>query len=285
MARHQISHRLAIHRIKIQPLRAAVGELHADLDVILARHGFTGIMQQQRQVKQFRLFEFTLQLGKALVPFRFRFFQTMQMFDCQKRMLIHRVAMVKIPHHQRLNPFQLRQQKSQEAKRVHGAQSVGRMGLQQRFLQVKPQLGAPRRRRRQRRQRLLDFIFGRRAQFQAMFGHEVKKPQQHFRIAQPSWLLEKDQSIHHREVRACDPRTPALELPVQGRPGCRNLLQQLVADAVHAAHVAKVDTHPVGCVRDFKIAGADLSRRCFVLRLPGECVIVTPIAEVQKATH
>ena len=38
----------------------------------------------------------------------------------------------------------------------------------------------------------------------------------------------------------------------------------MVADSVHGAHVAKVDTHPVGCVRDLQIAGADLFGRRFV---------------------
>src|ERR1039458_9251109 len=60
----------------------------------------------------------------------------MQMFDRQKRVLIHRVAVVKVTHHQRLYPLQFRQQKRQQAQRVHGAQSVGRMRLHQRFLPV-----------------------------------------------------------------------------------------------------------------------------------------------------
>ena len=78
-----------------------------------------------------------------------------------------------------------------------------------------------------------------------MLRHEMKKPQQRFRIAQPIRflrllrLLQEDQSIHHRKIVARDPRSPALELPVQRRPGRGNLLQQLLADAVHAAHVAK----------------------------------------------
>ncbi len=117
----------------------------------------------------------------------------------------------------------------------------------------------------------------------------MKKPQQHFRIPQPGRLLQKYQSIHHRKIRAGDPRPPTLELPVQRRPCRRNLLQQLRADAMDSAHVAEVDAHPVRCVRDFRIvhikAGADLSRRCFVLCLPGESVVVTPVPEVQKATH
>ena len=139
--------------------------MQTELDVILAGHGFAGIMQQQRQEKQFRLFEFALQCRKAPVPFRFRFFQTMQMFDGQERVLIDRVAMVKVAHHQRLNPPQFGQQKRQQAERVHDAQSVRRIRLHQRFLQIKPQLGATRGCCRQRGQRLLDFEFGGRAQF------------------------------------------------------------------------------------------------------------------------
>ena len=119
----------------------------------------------------------------------------------------------------------------------------------------------------------------------------MKKPQQHFRIAQAARflrllrLLQKDQSIHYGEIIACDLQPPALELPVQRRPGGGNLLDQLVADSMHGAHVAKVDTHPVGCVRDLQIAGADLFGRRFVLCLPSERVVVTAVAEVEKATH
>src|SRR5271157_883957 len=109
MAGYQIAHGFAIDGIEIEAAGATVGELQAALNVIVTGDSFSRIMQQEREVKQFRLFEFTEQLGEALIPFRFRFFQTMQMFDREKRMFIDGIAMVKIAYDQRFNALQLRQ--------------------------------------------------------------------------------------------------------------------------------------------------------------------------------
>ena len=109
------------------------------------------------------MFEFAEQFAKTPVPFRFRFLQAMQIFDGEERVLINRVAMIKITHHEHLDTLEFRQQQRQQAKRVHGAQSIGGMRLHQRLLQIKPQLGPTRRCGSQRGQRLLDFEFSGRA--------------------------------------------------------------------------------------------------------------------------
>src|ERR1700692_746875 len=108
MARYQITNGVSIRRIKIQSLDATVVKLQADVNVIRTRDGFARIMQQQCQIKKLRLFKFAEQFTEALIPFRFRFLQAMEIFDCQERGLIDRVAMIKTAPHERLNPLELR---------------------------------------------------------------------------------------------------------------------------------------------------------------------------------
>ncbi len=148
------------------------------------------------------------------------------MFNRQERVLIDRITMVEVPNDQSLDPLHLREQKRQQAKSVHSAKRVGRMRLHQRFLQVKPQLGAARRRGGQRRQHLLNSVFGGCAQLDSMLRDEVKKLQQHLGVFERIGLLEKDQSVYHGKIGVGDAGSPALELPVQRRPRGRNLFLQ-----------------------------------------------------------
>ena len=129
---------------------------------------------------------------------------------------------------------------------MHGAQRVRGMRLQQSFLQVEPEFRSARRHRRQGRKRLLDAVFGGRAQLQAVVRHEMKQPQQHLGILQRRRLLQKDETIHHGKIRRRKPRAPALHLPVERRPGFRNFFQQLRDGALHGAGVAEINPHPVG---------------------------------------
>src|SRR5579864_3421753 len=115
-------------------------------------------------------------------------------------MLVYREAMIKIANYQRVNQLQLRQEQSQQPQRVHGAKRVGRVRLQQRLLQVQPQLCSPGRRRGQRWKRLLDAKLGGSAQLQTVVGHEVKKSEQDFRVLQRRRLLQKNEAIHHGKV-------------------------------------------------------------------------------------
>ena len=131
-------------------------------------------MQQQREIEQRGLLQFLQQFGKSPVPFRFRFLQTMQMFNREERMFVHGVAMVEISHHQGFDPFELRQQERQQPQRVHRAESVSRVRLNQRFLQVEPELRTPRRSGGQCWKDLLNLVLGGRAQFQPLLGHEMK---------------------------------------------------------------------------------------------------------------
>ncbi len=214
MAGHQVAQRLAIRGIKIEPLGTALGELEARIDVVLRRHRFARIVQQQAEVEEFRLLEFCQQIGKPPVPFRFRFFQVVQVLYGEKGMLVDRVAMIKIANHERFHALEFRQQKCEQAKRVHGAQGIGRVRLKQGFLQVKPQLPAPRRRGRERGQSLLDFIFRGGAEFQPVLGHEVKQAQEFFCILQHARLLQKDQAVDHGKIIARNLGPPALKLAV-----------------------------------------------------------------------
>src|SRR5882724_10151804 len=99
MAGYEVSNSFAIHGIKVEAVSAALGKLQARFDVIFARRGFAGVMEQQREIEQRRLLQFLQQLSKSQVPFRFRFLQTMQMFNREERMFVDGVAMVEITHH------------------------------------------------------------------------------------------------------------------------------------------------------------------------------------------
>src|ERR1700690_704379 len=209
----------------------------------------------------------------------------MQVFDGEEGMLVDRVAMIEVADDEGFNSFEFRQKQSEQTQRVHGAQGVGGGRLQQRLLQIEPEFSASWRRRGERRQSLLDFVFGGGAQLEAVLGHEVKKAEELFRILGRSRLLEKDQAIDHRKIVAGNLSAPSLKLPVQGGPGGWDFLDQLRADAVDAAHMAEVDSHPVGGLGNFHVGGADSVGGSFFLRVPAERVVAAAMAKVQEAAY
>src|ERR1700690_1551267 len=202
----------------------------------------------------------------------------MQVFDGEEGMLVDRVAMIEVADDEGFNSFEFRQKQSEQTQRVHGTQGVGGVRLQQRLLQIEPEFSASWRRRGERRQSLLDLVFGGGAQLKAMLSHEMKESEKLFRILECARLLEKDQAIDHRKIVAGNLSAPSLKLPVQGRPGSWDFLDQLRADAMHAAHVAEVDAHPVGGVGDFHVGSADSADGSLFLRVPAERVVAAAMA-------
>ena len=159
--------------------------------MIVRGRAFAGIVQKQAQVKEFGLFEFREQSGEALVPFRFRFLQAMQMLDGKKRVLVDRVAVIEVADDQRFDSLQFRQEQREQAQRIHRAECVGGVRLEQSFLEVEPQFAAARRRGSQRGQRLLNFVFGGRAELEAVLGHEVEEAEKLFGILQCAGCCRK----------------------------------------------------------------------------------------------
>ena len=114
----------------------------------------------------------------------------------------------------------------------------------------------------------------------------MKKPQQHFRIAQRARLL-REISVHpppkNRRSQSAT-ASPGIAGTTTTRPrefppaiACRRGARCARGQSRRASSRLRS--------RFPQSPSADLSRRRFVLRLPGERVVVTPIAEVQKATH
>jgi len=76
-------------------------------------------VQQNRQVEQLRLLQFIEQFGVALIPFRLRLAQPMQIFDGDERVFVNRVAMGIVADHQRIDALQLRDHQRKKAEGMH----------------------------------------------------------------------------------------------------------------------------------------------------------------------
>ena len=72
MIANQEQHVGALLRIDIQAVHRAIGNFEAGFNVIAAGHAFAGIMQQKRQIQNFRIFEFPEKFGITLIPLRLR---------------------------------------------------------------------------------------------------------------------------------------------------------------------------------------------------------------------
>jgi len=58
----------------------------------------------------------------------------------------------------------------------------------------------------------------------------------------------------------------------------------LHADPVHGPRVAEIDAHPIGGRDDFLIGDSDLPGGGFILRFPGQSVVMTPVPEMKNTS-
>src|SRR6185312_11233201 len=130
-------------------------------------------------------------------------------------MLVYGKSMIEVSHHKRIYHFKLRQDQRQKPQRVHNSKRISGVRLQKYFLQINPEFGALRWSYSHGRQHLFDSLFSRGAELYAVVRHKVKESQQNIRILHGSWLLQIDQAVDHRKLRAGDTRTPGLKLAVQ----------------------------------------------------------------------
>ena len=101
----------------------------------------------------------------------------MQVLNGHETVLVHREAVGVVADDERVNRLKFRQERREQAQRVHRAQRLRGMGSDQNLLQVVPELGAFRRRGGQRRLNLLDLVLGGRTEAQAVARHESKHAQ------------------------------------------------------------------------------------------------------------
>ena len=81
VALDQKEHRFAVGRIQFEPLQASFGDFHAAGTWLSRLRALARVMQQQREIEQVGLLEFVEQFRIALVPFRLRLAQRVQIFD------------------------------------------------------------------------------------------------------------------------------------------------------------------------------------------------------------
>src|SRR5580658_7753247 len=86
------------------------------------------------------MFQLSYKLGKRLQRTTAIAFEPMKYFNRQKRMLIDRVAVIKIAEYEKINRFEFGQRPSEKVKRVHRPQCICCMGKDKNFAQVLPQI-------------------------------------------------------------------------------------------------------------------------------------------------
>ncbi len=169
--------------------------------------------------------------------------------------------------------------------RMHCAKGAGGVRCEQNLLQVVPELDASRRIFLETGHDLLDLMFGGRAEAEAVPRHKPEHAQRQFRIAERFGTVQKNPAIHDREFGVRKPRPQILKLPVKRRPRGGKFLQQLGRDAMNQARMLKVDAHPLRSGKDFAAADSDSLLGGFILGVPGECIVVARMAEMQKAAR
>ena len=123
---------------KFQALGRAIERREAPGDVILDRHAFADIVQQQRenqQVAPLRGLPELREMRSALVG---RVGEFLQVLDGAQGVLVHGVAVIKIAHHQRIDRAHFRQNFHQDSQPVHRPQSHPRIIGGKNFLQRVP---------------------------------------------------------------------------------------------------------------------------------------------------
>ena len=73
MTRDQEEDRFAVGFIQIEPRQTGPRQFQTACDMIVWLGALAGVVKQQREIKQVRLFDFVEQFGIALIPFRLRF--------------------------------------------------------------------------------------------------------------------------------------------------------------------------------------------------------------------
>src|SRR5713101_475846 len=134
--------RLPVGGRQFQPFEAPVRNRQAGRDRIVYRDRLSGIVEEDRQIEQLGLFQFTKDDSVARVPFGLGLEQGMQILDDLKSVLVDGEAMQRIAHGKRVNAPQLRQKHREQMQGVHGSQSVRGVGIRQYFLEKTPEIAS-----------------------------------------------------------------------------------------------------------------------------------------------
>ncbi len=139
---------------------------------------FADVVQEQSKAKQPGIFVFKGELAEARGSVRFSAIKTVDGFDGDERVLIHRVAVVEVAHDEAFDGVPLRKRDGKQAGFLHLAQSGGCMRLRH---QVAPNSVAGRggaKRGFQLRDGRLNLTLGVPRQQHAMAGNEGKQAEQ-----------------------------------------------------------------------------------------------------------
>ena len=158
MIANQPQQQLALIHIQFQPPGHALRHARALPRMVAGAAALAGIVQQRCQVQQRAVLHIAQNPPKrpAHSPIGpvCGSLQPMQRVDQHHGVLVHRVAVVRVADHQRVNPVKLRDQQLQNSQRMHRAQRVSGIGPQQNLLQMPPQRRPFLQMRRKQRQRL-----------------------------------------------------------------------------------------------------------------------------------
>ena len=313
MVADQPQHQLALVRIQHQPPGHVLRHLRALQRVVVAASSLPRIVQQRRQEHQLRVLHIAQYAAKPSRPHAhlpgLRLLQPVQSIDHNQGVLIHRVAVVRIADHQRVNPVELRQQQLQNPQRVHHAQRLARKEPQQDLLHVPPQRRPLLQMRRQQRQGLRDPLLAPAFQPAPAPRHRRKQLQHHVRvlgrISRPlgRFIQHRSPARHaeaHRRGLCPAPRLGKCSLRRCGpahlaRLVASGLFQHLGQAALHAARVAEVEPHPVRRLHAFRRrvrqllqpprSHSDPHRRRRILAVPVQRIVVPLMPVVQKTSH
>ncbi len=133
-------------------------------------------------------------------------------------------------------------------------------------------------------QRVGNAVFGGLRKRVAVRGHQREDAQNGRRIVELRARLNIDAALVEQEIGARNGRAPPAELAIKAdRRG--QMLHEQHGAAIDHARVPVVGAHPVGGIGRAPGFEADRQRRCLVLRLPVEGIVVAAVTEVKETSR
>ena len=109
-------------RVELQSVRGRFQSQQAAGHMVFHRHSFAHVVQKQGKNQQVAPLHSSPQWSEMRAACVNGRHQLLQMFNGPQRMLVHRVAVIKIAHHQRINRPKFRQDFRQQTQPVHRPQ-------------------------------------------------------------------------------------------------------------------------------------------------------------------
>src|SRR3989442_11242837 len=126
-------------RVELKSQRGGIQRLEAPDHMIRVRHAFSDVMEKQRKHEEFAAFKRLPKIGEMRRTLILWLTEVLQLLDRAQRMLVHRVAVIKIAHDERIDGAKFREHLGQQSQPVHRPQRNRRIARREQFPELWPE--------------------------------------------------------------------------------------------------------------------------------------------------